>query len=120
MKNLAKPLGVAVLMVSTATSATGWYLAAHRGASAHFDSCREQPDGTVILGYAYGVGDKVTASFQPTKEALVVSLLVDSNFETRPAIAVRGELRIDTSGGLQGRPVKHEDGTVLPCASVDA
>jgi hypothetical protein len=34
MKNLAKPLGVAVLMVSTATSATGWYLAAHRGVGA--------------------------------------------------------------------------------------
>ena len=31
MKNLAKPLAVAVMVVSTATSATGWYLAAHRG-----------------------------------------------------------------------------------------
>jgi hypothetical protein len=120
MKDLAKPLAVAVMMLSTATSATGWYLAAHRGASAHFDSCREQPDGTVILGYAYGVGDKVTASFKPTKAALVVSLRVHSNSETRPAIALPGELRIDTSGGLRGRPVKHEDGTVLSCVAVDA
>ena len=119
MKSVAKPLAVAVMMLSTATSATGWYLAAHRGASAHFDSCREQPDGIVILGYAYGVGDKVTTSFKPTKAALVVSLRVHSNSETRPAIALRGELRIDT-GGLRGRPVTYEDGTVLSCVAVDA
>ena len=74
----------------------------------------------MILGYAYGVGDKVTTSFKSTKEALVVSLLVESNSGMRPAIALPGELRIDTSGGLRGRPVKYEDGTVLPCASVDA
>lgn len=62
----------------------------------------------------------MTTSFKSTKEAVVVSLLVDSNSGTRPALALRGELRIDTFGGLRARPVKHEDGTVLACASVDA
>jgi hypothetical protein len=116
MKSLAKPLAMAVLVLSTATSATGWYLAAHLGEQRHFDSCREQPDGTVILGYEYGVGDKVTASFKPTQSAFVVSLLVQSDSEVHPAIALHGELQMDTFGGLRGRPVNHEDGTLLPCS----
>jgi hypothetical protein len=115
MNSPAKPLAAALLVLSTAVSTGGWYMATHRGEQRHFDSCREQTDGKVILGYEYGAGDKVTASVDPTQSAFVVSLLVESDASVHPALALHGELRVDSFGGLRGRPVKHADGTVLSC-----
>lgn len=116
MQNFGKALAVA-LALSTAASAGGWYASTHRGAQRHFDWCHEQSDGTVILGYEYGAGDTVTTSFKPTRSWLVVALRVESDSGVHPAIALHGELRVDAFGGRRGRPVKHEDGTVMSCST---
>ena len=116
IRRLGKRLGVGLLVLTAAISAMGWYAATHAPGHQHFDSCRALTDGTVILEYTYGVGDKVTASVEPTASAITVSLRGDRASGPQPAIALFGQLRFDSDGGLRGRPVKHPDGTILPCS----
>ena len=116
ISRLAKPLALVGLILSTMTSATGWYMTAHPRGNHHFDSCSVDPDGTLILRYTYGVGDKVTTSVAPNDQAIVVSLNLDTASGAHPAIALHGEARFDTFGGLHGRRVKDADGTILACA----
>jgi hypothetical protein len=110
-------LGLGLLVLSTATNTVGQYAAAHpRGGHQHFDTCRVLPDGTLILDYTYGAGDKVTASVDPTGSPIVVSLHLDRIAGGLvPAIALHGQLRVDSFGGLRGRPVSHRDGTTILC-----
>lgn len=119
MMNMRRPgkwVGLGFLVATTITSAAGWYTATHASSGQHFESCRVQADGTVILGYTYGVGDKVTTSVQSTPSGIIVSLQRDRASGTQPAVLLYGELRFDSSGGLRGRLLRHSDGTVLPCS----
>ena len=115
MRRLGMRVGLGLLILTAAITATGWYTATHGSGHQHFESCRVLNDGTLILDYAYGAGDKVTASVEPMASAITVSLGLDVPSGDRPAIALYGQLRFNTFGGLRGRPVKHTDGTVLPC-----
>ena len=108
--------GLGVLVLATITSSAGWYADTHPSHEQHFDSCQVLPDGTVILGYTYGVGDRITTAVQPTASAINVLLHLEPASGPPPAVALFGQLRFDAFGGLRGRPVKHADGTVLPCA----
>jgi hypothetical protein len=116
-RRLVARLGLGLLVLSTATSAVGWYDATRpRGGHQHFDACHELPDGTLVLDYTFGAGDKVTASVEPTASAFVASLHLEQVAGGPvPAIALHGQLRFDSFGGLRGRPVKYDDGTTLPC-----
>ena len=81
----------------------------------HFESCRATRDGTLVLGFTYGSGDRVTADVHPTEEAVEVSLTREAPAGLRPAIQLLGELRVQLGGGLGGRAVQHPDGTVVSC-----
>ncbi|QNN54709.1 hypothetical protein [Nocardioides mesophilus] len=116
LTRLAKPLAVTGLALSTIINATGWYLAAHSRGNHHFDSCSVDVDGTLVLRYTYGAGDKVTTLVAPNDQAIVVSLHLDTAPGPHPAIALHGETRVDTFGGLRNRQVKDADGTILACA----
>lgn len=116
MSRLAKPLALIGLILSTMTSATGWYMTAHPRGNHHFDSCGVDADDTLSLRYTYGAGDKVTTSVAPNAQAIVVSLHLDTASGVHPAIALHGETRFDTFGGLRGRQVKDTDGTILACS----
>ena len=115
MHRLGKRLGLGLLALTAAITATGWYAATHESGHQHFESCRVLNDGMLVLDYGYGAGDKVTASVDPRAPEITVSLQLDGDSGPNPAIALYGQLRFDTFGGLRGRPVKHMDGTVLPC-----
>ncbi len=108
-------LGVGALVLATITSTAGWYAAAHPSSDHHFESCEVLSDGTAILGYTYGVGDRITTSVQPTESAIIVSLDLERASGPQPGVALFGQLRFDPFGGLGERPVEHADGTVLPC-----
>jgi hypothetical protein len=93
---LVARLGLGLLVLSTATSAVGWYDATRpRGGHQHFDACHELPDGTLVLDYTFGAGDKVTASVEPTASAFVASLHLEQVAGPRPcdrparAVAIR-------------------------------
>jgi hypothetical protein len=116
LTRLAKPLAVTGLTLSTLISATGWYMTAHPRGNHHFDSCSVDADGTLVLRYTYGAGDKVTTSIAPNDQAIVVSLNLDTAPGAHPAIALHGETRFDTFGGLRDRQVKDADGTILACS----
>lgn len=116
MRGFGRRVAVALSAVGVAASGAGWYLAAHPGGRTHFESCQVLADGhVVVLAYAYGVGDTVTASARTDPDAVVVSLHVRGPDVARPAIAFSGELRYFVRGGLGGRPVRNEDGTTLTC-----
>lgn len=116
LPRLAKSLAVTGLALSSMISATGWYMAAHPRGNHHFDSCSVDVNGTLVLHYTYGAGDTVTTSVAPNDRAIVVSLHLDTAPGPHPAIALHGETRFDTFGGLRNRQVKDADGTILPCA----
>lgn len=115
MRKFGKPIVVAALAAGLVAGGTGWYAAAHPKGHQHFDSCAVQPDGTLVLRYGHGVGDKVTASAQATKNAIVVSLHVQRATGDNPAVPLHGDLRFDPDS-LNGRPVLDVDGSVLPCS----
>ncbi|WP_182524219.1 hypothetical protein [Nocardioides dongkuii] len=114
MRKYAQPLAVVALTAGLVTGGAGWYAAAHPEGHQHFDSCAVQPDDTLVLRYGHGVGDKVTASAQATKTAIVVSLHVQREPGLSPAVLLHGELQFNPDG-LDGKPVVDVDGTVLPC-----
>lgn len=115
LAGLAKPLAVTGLALSTMISATGWYMAAHPRGNHHFDSCSVDVDGTLVLRYTYGAGDKVTTSVAPIDQDIVASLHLETAPGPHPAIALHGETRFDTFGVLRNRQVKDADGTILAC-----
>ena len=73
-RRLGKRMGLGLLILTTAITATGWYTASRESGHEHFESCRVGTDGTLTLEYTYGAGDKVTTSVEPMASAITVSL----------------------------------------------
>jgi hypothetical protein len=115
MRRMVKPVVLTAVVVGVVAGGTIWYAAAHPRGHQHYDSCAVQPDGSLVLRYGHGIGDKVTASAQSTRTAVVVSLYVKRAPGDNPAVLLHGELRFDP-GSLDGRSVVDVDGTVLSCS----
>ena len=89
---------VILLIAASATlviTSAGWYSSAREGdKSEHFDSCRVE-DGRVVLGYVYGLDERVTLGSKPVDDGVEVSLKFESvNIgEAVRAIGLLGEFR---------------------------
>ena len=111
-----KRLGLGLLVLATSALATVGYTATHASGHERFDSCRVLSDGTVVLDYTYGAGDKVTTSVEPQASTVIVSLRRDRAPGLQPAVALAGQLRFDPFGGLGRRTLTHDDGTEIACS----
>ena len=101
----------ALLGVGLVVTSIGWYLSAHPGGE-RFESCHWEGED-VVLGYAYGVGDKVSTMVNPEGDHVVAQLRVDSPGGNQSAVALMGEARYRVSGGPL--PVRYPNGADLTC-----
>ena len=100
----------AVLAVGLVVTSIGWYLSAHPGGE-RFESCHWEGQD-VVLGYSYGVGDKVSTMVNPQGDHVVVQLRVDSPGGSSQS-ALMGEARYRVSSGPL--PVQYPNGADLSC-----
>ena len=101
----------ALLAVGLVVTSIGWYLSAHPGGE-RFASCHWQGED-LVLGYTYGVGDKVSTMVSPQGDHVDAQLRIDSPRSDRSADALAGEAHYRVSGGPL--PVRYPNGSDLSC-----
>jgi hypothetical protein len=78
-----------------------------------FESCRWM-GSTLVLGYEYGVNQRVSPSIDPRDGGPIeVALTIESGAGSSPAIALHGVARLMVSGGPT--EVRYEDGPEVKC-----
>lgn len=106
---------IGLLAAVVIAAGVGWWVSTHSDAPARFESCHVKDGVQVTLDYIAGAGDRVTATADPQKDAIVVSLDRDTPSGVRPAVALPGQFSFEPFGGVRGRSMQYPDGTLLRC-----
>ncbi|MGC4111763.1 MAG: hypothetical protein QM747_15365 [Nocardioides sp.] len=101
----------ALLVVALAVTSIGWYLSAHPG-GVRFESCHWE-GSTLVLGYTYGAGDRVSTMVHPQTDHVEAQLQVHEAGGNRTQQVLTGEASYPISGGPM--TVKYPNGAELNC-----